>query len=419
MNPSYTADSEAQWGVSISGHLTNTSALGSDASPELAENDFQGLFICQSCGKQYPRLCDLNKHIKTHSRPFKCPVQDCRYYTWGWPTEKELDRHYNDKHSTELRTFSCLWHDCNYSTKRESNCKQHMEKVHYVRSRSGNQEEFTAGPLDSTGVVKNPFSQPRSKLAIRTLPNVFFTASSVEQPSPLGPDSASPLGLHGPQPYGQATYIPWNSPVSRQEFPQHFPHSYDPGTPLAIQDHDWLRVPIDPRLQNTSSTGTSTPEYTPTSSDSSTRDALFSALPTIVTPRSSPIATVQVLTPISNTSPVQQSGINSEATTPQDVEPPSHQGQTGAQDSGASNSGYLNSYGKRQVRFEDEQEDDSEEDDEPPMKRTRVPKGTDDGSGDPRMFCPFRVAHPEIYDVEVHSRYFSCHTEHNNISTVV
>lgn len=428
MNPSHTADSGAQWGVSIptSSHLADTPTIRSDASPDLAQNDFQGLFTCQSCGKHHTRLCDLTKHVKAHSRPFKCPVQDCRYHDWGWPTEKELDRHYNDKHSTKPRTFSCLWHDCSYSTKRESNCKQHMEKVHgyhYVRSRSGNQEEHTASPADTTGAVKNPFSQPKGKLAIRTIPNGLLAASSVQQSSPLAPTSASPLGMHGPDPYGQAICIPWNSPLTRlrnnEAFLREFSQSYNPGTPLAIQDHEWLRVPIDPRLQNASSTGNSTPDFTPTSSASSTRDALLRALPTIVTPRSSPIAMSQVLTPVSNTSPDQQSCINSEVTTPQDVEPPSHMGRSGVQDSGAGNSGYLNSYGKRQVRFENEQEDHSDEDDEPPMKRTRAPRGTDDDSGDPRMFCPFRVAHPEIYDVEVHSRYFSCHTEHNNISTVV
>lgn len=424
MNPPYTAVPDAPWIVSMPGHLTNKTALGSEVSPDLAQTVFEGIFHCQSCGKQYTRHCDLNKHVKTHSRPFKCPVEACRYYTFGWPTEKELDRHYNDKHSTEPKTFACLWHDCKYSSKRESNCKQHMEKVHgynYVRSRAGAKEEEPVGPCDSNRDVFHP----RSKLAIRTVPDVLLTRSPLEQCSPAAPDSASSLDLDRTMPYDQDIYIPWNPPVTRlrsnETFLHDFTQTYAPTNPVAIQDSDWLSVPIDPRLRNPTSTGTNTPNNTPTSSIYSTREDLFKALPTIVTPKSSPTVTSQVLTPVSESSPVllQHPALRSEATTPQDAEPPRGQGQTGFHSLGASNTGYLNTYGKRQVRFVKERDNDSDEGDEPPIKRTKIPGGNDDESGDPEMYCPFRVAHPEIYDVEVHSRYYSCHTKHHNISTVV
>ena len=65
---------------------------------------------------------------KTHSRPFKCPVQECRYHKQGLPTEKERDRHVNDKHSANPRYYRCTY--CSFKTKRDSNCKQHMEKKH-------------------------------------------------------------------------------------------------------------------------------------------------------------------------------------------------------------------------------------------------------------------------------------------------
>lgn len=68
--------------------------------------------MCQYCGRQYPRLCDLNKHLKAHTRPFKCPIEACKYHLLGWPTEKELERHRNDKHSMEPRTYSCLYPPC-------------------------------------------------------------------------------------------------------------------------------------------------------------------------------------------------------------------------------------------------------------------------------------------------------------------
>ncbi|KAI5310661.1 copper-binding transcription factor, partial [Ascosphaera atra] len=96
---------------------------------------------CEHCDKVFRRRCDYTKHSKTHSRPFKCPVIGCRYNELGWPTEKEKDRHYNDKHCTEPILHHCKYPNCTYKSKRESNCKQHMEKAHgwcYVRTKQKN-----------------------------------------------------------------------------------------------------------------------------------------------------------------------------------------------------------------------------------------------------------------------------------------
>ncbi|RCI15673.1 hypothetical protein L249_3528 [Ophiocordyceps polyrhachis-furcata BCC 54312] len=91
------------------------------------------------CHKVFKRPCDLTKHEKTHSRPWKCPVPTCKYHEFGWPTEKEMDRHVNDKHSNAPAMYECMYANCPYKSKRESNCKQHMEKAHgwhYVRSKT-------------------------------------------------------------------------------------------------------------------------------------------------------------------------------------------------------------------------------------------------------------------------------------------
>lgn len=91
------------------------------------------------CTKEFKRSCDLTKHEKTHSRPWKCPEDICKYHEYGWPTEKELDRHINDKHSASPMLYKCHFAPCPYKSKRESNCKQHMEKSHnwvYVRSKN-------------------------------------------------------------------------------------------------------------------------------------------------------------------------------------------------------------------------------------------------------------------------------------------
>ncbi|OAA37359.1 C2H2 transcription factor (Ace1) [Beauveria brongniartii RCEF 3172] len=91
------------------------------------------------CNKEFKRPCDLTKHEKTHSRPWKCPFPTCKYHNYGWPTEKEMDRHVNDKHSDAPAMHECLFKPCAYKSKRESNCKQHMEKAHnwtYIRTKS-------------------------------------------------------------------------------------------------------------------------------------------------------------------------------------------------------------------------------------------------------------------------------------------
>jgi predicted small metal-binding protein len=91
------------------------------------------------CGKKFKRECDLRKHQKTHLRPWKCSVDGCKYAAMGWPTEKELDRHFNDKHSDNPPMFCCKFAPCPYKSKRESNCKQHMEKAHgwvYIRQKT-------------------------------------------------------------------------------------------------------------------------------------------------------------------------------------------------------------------------------------------------------------------------------------------
>ena len=69
------------------------------------------------------------KHTKVHSRPWKCTEHSCKYSKLGWANQKERDRHVNDRHSGSPVWFDCRY-DCSYRSKRESNCKQHMEKTH-------------------------------------------------------------------------------------------------------------------------------------------------------------------------------------------------------------------------------------------------------------------------------------------------
>ncbi|KAL8751037.1 MAG: hypothetical protein Q9199_006692 [Rusavskia elegans] len=115
---------------------------------------------CRDCDKIFKRPCDLTKHEKTHSRPWKCSEKSCKYHDYGWPTEKERDRHVNDKHSASPSMYKCQYRPCPYESKRESNCKQHMEKAHgwaYVRSKNnGKTKKSQVGKTPPTPQVTTP-----------------------------------------------------------------------------------------------------------------------------------------------------------------------------------------------------------------------------------------------------------------------
>ncbi|KAJ5909569.1 Zinc finger C2H2 [Penicillium tannophilum] len=135
---------------------------------------------CSHCDKVFKRPCDLTKHEKTHSRPWKCSDSTCKYYQIGWPTEKERDRHVNDKHSDTPALYKCNFQPCTYASKRESNCKQHMEKAHgwvYLRSKNN---------------ARGDSKRASSNQASRT-PSVSTPASkSVDFPTPMTGPSPSP-----------------------------------------------------------------------------------------------------------------------------------------------------------------------------------------------------------------------------------
>jgi hypothetical protein len=118
------------------------------------------MHTCRDCKKDFKRPCDLTKHEKTHSRPWKCSEEKCKYFDLGWPTEKERDRHMNDKHSAAPAQYNCHYPPCTYASKRESNCKQHMEKAHgweYVRSKSNGRKKMTSSTHRSPSTPLTPF----------------------------------------------------------------------------------------------------------------------------------------------------------------------------------------------------------------------------------------------------------------------
>ncbi|EFR02164.1 zinc finger transcription factor ace1 [Nannizzia gypsea CBS 118893] len=151
---------------------------------------------CKHCDKVFRRPCDLTKHEKVHTRPWKCLDTKCKYHQLGWPTEKERDRHMNDRHSKSPKKFKCLYPGCTYDTKRQSNCKQHMEKLHgykYVRSKNNGRSSHQLSP------------QPTPATTNMNSPQ----APSVDIPTPISAQAMSPYM----SPYEQQS-IPFEKPAS-------------------------------------------------------------------------------------------------------------------------------------------------------------------------------------------------------------
>jgi hypothetical protein len=190
------------------------------------------LHMCRDCKKEFKRPCDLTKHEKTHSRPWKCSEEKCKYFELGWPTEKERDRHVNDKHSTAPAQYKCLYPPCTYASKRESNCKQHMEKAHgweYVRSKSNGRKKSQA-VSNSPATPLTPFLGTPQSVALTTPITPFMASPSVPLMNNFDPygfgtpemslqnfqndfrrDSITTNGTH-------LTYSSGNSPVEPNSF---------------------------------------------------------------------------------------------------------------------------------------------------------------------------------------------------------
>ncbi|KIW22866.1 uncharacterized protein PV07_11119 [Cladophialophora immunda] len=145
-----------------------------------------------TCDKIFNRKCDLAKHEKTHSRPFKCPETSCKYHELGLPTEKERERHINDRHSKDPVYYKCEF--CEFRTKRESNCKQHQEKKHgwhYERAKGKDKAVTKMTPAQTPRTPSMDYS-PSPAVSIRTWDDTSSVAGSIAGSMP-GSSSMTPF----------------------------------------------------------------------------------------------------------------------------------------------------------------------------------------------------------------------------------
>ncbi|KAF5553085.1 zinc finger transcription factor ace1 [Fusarium phyllophilum] len=88
-----------------------------------------------------------------------CLTPSCQDYRHTWPTEEERDRHYRDKHSETPFMYKCMFMPCPYRSKREMNCKQHMEKAHgliYIRPQKTDKKLLSISDMGIDTAIGKP-----------------------------------------------------------------------------------------------------------------------------------------------------------------------------------------------------------------------------------------------------------------------
>ena len=94
-------------------------------------------FICPECRspKVFHRRCDLNKHLKTHSKHLSC-----EYATQGclkkFSTQKDMKRHADSVHrgKKDYRCEICIQQGADGMFSRKDNLRDHQKRVHRIES---------------------------------------------------------------------------------------------------------------------------------------------------------------------------------------------------------------------------------------------------------------------------------------------
>ncbi|KLU88993.1 hypothetical protein MAPG_07972 [Magnaporthiopsis poae ATCC 64411] len=406
---------------------------------------------CGVCHKRYVRQCDLNKHYKTHSRPFKCPVPGCKFQERGWPTEKELLRHQNDKHSESPRVFRCRFQPCDYTSKRESNCKQHMEKNHgwhYVRSRPPRQSlpsgANTSRRLESQEQEdSSPFGHAEDDGAAEPADPPVFPWVHQPHTSPLDPR------LHAPEVAANSQAISHGLPVDVPSDAQEPLHDLEENLDSADKESE-VFLPWDSPPTKLKKMETVLAQLPPSLfvANAAAWPAPPDATPGGAEPMFSPHIKV-AHSPVSDIMPpapfdASCSGIGGYGDYPDcgqvdfggtimEHKAKHEHGHhykrsvdhisTGAilgtdtRDGPAGDEDADGDLDSRQDEDAEGDEDEDGDDDPPPRKKAKA--SLEDDFNDAEMECPFRLANPDVYKRERNSRYSPCYTTHTQISTIV
>ncbi|KAF2032070.1 hypothetical protein EK21DRAFT_87451 [Setomelanomma holmii] len=85
------------------------------------------LHICSNCGKHFETQGQLNRHVKTHSKPYQC--DECEK---SFALNADLKRHKASHASAQEAACHCEVEGCDFETLRRDNLRRHMKNQHGV-----------------------------------------------------------------------------------------------------------------------------------------------------------------------------------------------------------------------------------------------------------------------------------------------
>jgi hypothetical protein len=106
----------------------------------------------------------------------------------GLPTEKERERHVNDRHSKNPVFYKCDF--CEFRTKRESNCKQHQEKKHgWNYERAKGKDKAASSKMTPAQTPRTPSMDysPSPAVSVRTWDDASSIAGSMPGSNAMTP----------------------------------------------------------------------------------------------------------------------------------------------------------------------------------------------------------------------------------------
>ncbi|PMD19859.1 hypothetical protein NA56DRAFT_750138 [Hyaloscypha hepaticicola] len=89
-------------------------------------------YSCGVCPKSFLEARELTRHMKTHNRPYQCPVPNCS--SQGFPSGQGRKRHIEAKHPEtvpEAQLWYCPVQTCKYAIsgfKRADHFQRHMKQ---------------------------------------------------------------------------------------------------------------------------------------------------------------------------------------------------------------------------------------------------------------------------------------------------
>ncbi|KAH7072177.1 ankyrin repeat-containing domain protein [Paraphoma chrysanthemicola] len=109
-------------------------------------------FGCTHCQKSFDSRGKLNRHLRTHTKPFRCSVCDR-----GFALRVDLQRHVKARHRLAQETYPCRMPGCSFKAARKDNLRQHEDRSHGRLSESKPSESakkvVTKLSVDSTEII--------------------------------------------------------------------------------------------------------------------------------------------------------------------------------------------------------------------------------------------------------------------------